>query len=86
MSWQELPNVIFLDLVAGSVSENSLSYTFNDDMFYICMLCFNKKVLKKLIIFEINSTRHMKPVKLICSRYTSIGTNNTEEACFSSSR
>lgn len=40
-------------------------------------LYFNKKILKKLITFEANSTIYKKPENWIYSRDTPIGTNST---------
>ena len=53
-------NVLPLDLVAGSVSGNSLTFILNDDVFFIFMLYRNKKVLKKFITFEINTPIYKK--------------------------
>lgn len=75
-----------LDLVAshlGSVlSENSLSHALNDDMIYIwSMLYLNKQTLKKLIIFEANSSIYKKPENWIYKGIP-IGTNSTKKAHF----
>lgn len=68
--------VLFLDLVTGylgSVQFLKIHWAIHLMMIW---LYFNKKILKKLITFEANSTIY-KPENWIYSRDTPIGTNST---------